>query len=152
MDTPRQRRIPRMFTNSLECEGKVGKKGELTNRVATGVLPILRSQHSFVNMIVVSDNAHPRHLVLEIKGRCTAISPRTQPANRQDDKTSCHWPAGRREFRSRNHHQSRDRSEPGGLTVPAMPFQRAGRYTFLRVWENTFPHRAASVVGLTSQR
>jgi len=48
-----------MFTSTLECEAKVGKKEELINRVATGVLPILRSQHGFVNIIVLSDDAHP---------------------------------------------------------------------------------------------
>ena len=43
------RRNLRMFTRALECEAKVGKKDELTNRVITDVLPILQNQHGFVD-------------------------------------------------------------------------------------------------------
>lgn len=52
-----------MFTRTLECEAKVGKKEELTNRVTTDVLPILQNQPGFVDMIALSEDAHPKHLV-----------------------------------------------------------------------------------------
>lgn len=52
-----------MFTRALECEAKVGKKGELTNRFTTDVLPILQNQPGFVDMIVLSEDLHPKHLV-----------------------------------------------------------------------------------------
>ena len=52
-----------MFTRILECEARVGKKDELANRVTKDVLPILRNQPGFVNMIALSDDVHPEHLV-----------------------------------------------------------------------------------------
>jgi heme-degrading monooxygenase HmoA len=54
---------PSMFTRTWECEAKVGKKDELTNRLITDLLPILRNQPGFANMIALSDDGHPRHLV-----------------------------------------------------------------------------------------
>jgi heme-degrading monooxygenase HmoA len=52
-----------MFTRTLECEARVGKKDELANRVTQEVLPILQNQPGFVDMIALSDDVRPRHLV-----------------------------------------------------------------------------------------
>jgi heme-degrading monooxygenase HmoA len=52
-----------MFTRTLECEARVGKKDELANRVTEEVLPILQNQPGFVDMIALSDDVRPRHLV-----------------------------------------------------------------------------------------
>jgi quinol monooxygenase YgiN len=50
-----------MFIRTLECEVKAGKRKELTDTVTTNVLPILRNQSGFVNVITLSDIAHPKH-------------------------------------------------------------------------------------------
>ena len=52
-----------MFIRTLECEAKPGKREELTDRVTRDVLPILRNQRGFANMIALSDDIHPKHLV-----------------------------------------------------------------------------------------
>ncbi|MGA2648077.1 MAG: antibiotic biosynthesis monooxygenase [Candidatus Sulfotelmatobacter sp.] len=52
-----------MFIRTLECDAKVGKREELADKVTRDVLPILRNQRGFANMIALSDDAHPKHLV-----------------------------------------------------------------------------------------
>ena len=52
-----------MFTRKVECEARVGKREELTNRVTSDVLPILQQQPGFVDLIALSDDAQPEHMV-----------------------------------------------------------------------------------------
>jgi quinol monooxygenase YgiN len=52
-----------MFARTLECEARVGKNDELANRITKEVLPILRNQPGFADMIALSDYVHPKHLV-----------------------------------------------------------------------------------------
>lgn len=49
-----------MVIRTLECEVKAGKRKELTDTVTTNV-PILRNQSGLVNVITLSDIAHPKH-------------------------------------------------------------------------------------------
>jgi CRP/FNR family cyclic AMP-dependent transcriptional regulator len=46
---------PTVFAHTLECEARVGKKDELANQITKEVLPILRNQPGFADMIALSD-------------------------------------------------------------------------------------------------
>jgi CRP/FNR family cyclic AMP-dependent transcriptional regulator len=46
---------PTVFARTLECEARVGKKDEPANQITKEVLPILRNQPGFADMIALSD-------------------------------------------------------------------------------------------------
>jgi heme-degrading monooxygenase HmoA len=52
-----------MFARVVECHSKVGRSGQVGNKLSNSVLPILQQQVGFVDFLMLADKTDPERLV-----------------------------------------------------------------------------------------